>query len=128
MNLESRIKALEKQVRRQRWVGAAAALCVVAILTMGVGDDPDEIFEVLRAKNVMISNAEGSDSTLISKSGVLFFNDETRPMALYSNIGFTLFGRDGDVVASISHAEDHDGATLKIRNRAGELVDVEGGF
>lgn len=128
MNIESRINALEKQIRRQRWIGLFLALGFIAILTMGVGDDSEEIFEMLRTKNLMISNAEGSDSTLISKSGVLFFNKETRPMALYSNIGFTLFGRDGDVVASLSHAEDHDGATLKIRNKAGELVTVHGGF
>jgi len=128
MDIESRIDTLEKQISRQRWIGVVAALCLVAILTMGIGEDSEEIFEMLRTKNLMISNAEGSDSTLISKSGVLFFNKETKPMALYSNIGFTLFGRDGNVVASLSHAEDHDGATLKIRNRAGELVTVEGGF
>ena len=50
--LETRINALEKQVKRQRWMLTVAGLCVVAIATMGAVTD--EVHDVLKAKKLEI--------------------------------------------------------------------------
>jgi hypothetical protein len=55
--LEERINALEIHVRRQRWIGAVAVLCVVAACTTPL--ITNEVYEVLKAKKIEIIGADG---------------------------------------------------------------------
>lgn len=123
--LESRVSSLEKQLRRQQVMGAIAALCLVAVFTLGADEKGNELRDVVKAKNIVIADGEGKDSALLSKSGIVFFNGQGTPMALYSNLGITLYGRDGGVVVTISESEEGSGS-ITLRNKAGEMIGTGG--
>lgn len=127
--LESRIHSLEKQVKRQRWIGIAVGLCVVAALTVGAALDEDEVHDVLKARSIVVSDGEGKDSALLSKSGVLYFDGKGKPMALYSNLGITLYGRgsENDAIVIIGQSDDGDSGSISVRNKAGEMVAIGDG-
>jgi hypothetical protein len=55
--LEERINALERHVRRQRRIGAVAGLCVVAAWTRAL--TTNEVYDVLKAKKIEVIGADG---------------------------------------------------------------------
>ena len=62
-DIEARMNALEKQVRRQRWIGAVAGLCVIAAFTTGAVTD--EVHDVLKAKKIVVVGNEGNELVIL---------------------------------------------------------------